>query len=118
MSGTMFRRAMLAGGAAAAARPLSARARSGGQPSGPGEAREAAGWPAQPIRLAVQSGRAIGARVNRAVRAALADPAPRARFAAPAGTVADLSPKAFTAFICAEVARWAPVVQASGARVD
>jgi hypothetical protein len=32
--------------------------------------------------------------------------------------VADLSPEGFTVFIRAEVARWAPVVQASGARVD
>jgi tripartite-type tricarboxylate transporter receptor subunit TctC len=28
------------------------------------------------------------------------------------------SPEAFTAFIKAEVGRWAPVVKASGARVD
>lgn len=61
---------------------------------------------------------AIVARLNREVRALLSDPAMRARFAEIGGTVGDLSPEAFTDFVAAEVARWAPVVQASGARVD
>jgi tripartite-type tricarboxylate transporter receptor subunit TctC len=30
----------------------------------------------------------------------------------------NLDPKAFTAFVAAELKRWAPVVRASGAQVD
>lgn len=61
---------------------------------------------------------AIVARLNREVRALLSDPAMRARFAEIGGTPGELSPDEFTDFVAAEVARWAPVVQASGARVD
>lgn len=61
---------------------------------------------------------AIVARMNREVRALLSDPAMRARFAEIGGTPGELSPDEFTDFVAAEVARWAPVVQASGARVD
>lgn len=57
-------------------------------------------------------------RLNREVRALLAAPATRARFIEIGGTIGDLTPDAFTSFVAAEVARWAPVVQASGAQVD
>jgi tripartite-type tricarboxylate transporter receptor subunit TctC len=61
---------------------------------------------------------AIIVRLHREVRALLADPAMQARFTEIGGTPGDLAPAAFTDFVAAEVARWAPVVQASGARVD
>ncbi|MBX6741224.1 MAG: tripartite tricarboxylate transporter substrate binding protein [Acetobacteraceae bacterium] len=61
---------------------------------------------------------AIVARLNREVRALLSEPAMRARFAEIGGTPGELTPDEFTDFVAAEVARWAPVVQASGARVD
>ncbi len=61
---------------------------------------------------------AIVARLNREVRELLSAPAMRARFAGIGGTVGELSPEAFADFVATEVARWAPVVQASGARVD
>lgn len=61
---------------------------------------------------------AIVDRLNREVRALLAAPAIRARFAEIGGETGDLSPNGFTDFVAAEVARWAPVVQASGAQVD
>jgi tripartite-type tricarboxylate transporter receptor subunit TctC len=57
-------------------------------------------------------------RLNREVRAVLGTPAMRARFAEMGGSVADLGPEAFTAFLHDEVVRWAPVVRASGAQVD
>jgi tripartite-type tricarboxylate transporter receptor subunit TctC len=60
----------------------------------------------------------IVARVHREVMAVLALPETKARFAEFGGTPGDLSPEAFTGFVAAEVARWAPVVRASGARVD
>ncbi len=61
---------------------------------------------------------AIVARLNREALAVLAAPAVQARLAEIGGTPGDLSPEAYTEFIAAEVARWAPVVHASGAQVD
>ena len=61
---------------------------------------------------------AVTERLGRAVAAVLADPALRARFAEIGGTVGTLGPAGYTDFVRAEVARWAPVVQASGAQVD
>jgi tripartite-type tricarboxylate transporter receptor subunit TctC len=61
---------------------------------------------------------AVTERLAAAVAAVLADPALRARFAEIGGTVGTLGPAAYTDFVRAEVARWAPVVQASGAQVD
>ena len=48
----------------------------------------------------------------------LDQPAVAARFAELGGTPGRLGPEDYTAFIRAEVARWAPVVRASGAQVD
>jgi tripartite-type tricarboxylate transporter receptor subunit TctC len=61
---------------------------------------------------------AIVERLNREVRAMLATPAVQARFTGIGGTVADLDAGAYTAFLQEELARWAPMVQASGAEVD
>lgn len=57
-------------------------------------------------------------RLHREVRAVLDQPAVAARFAELGGTPGRLGPEDYTAFIRAEVARWAPVVRASGAQVD
>lgn len=57
-------------------------------------------------------------RLDAAVTAVLAEPALRARFAELGGTVGALGAAGYTDFVRAEVARWAPVVQASGAQVD
>ena len=62
--------------------------------------------------------REVTARLATAAGAVLADPAVRNRFAELGGTVGALSPAAYTDFIRAEVARWAPVVEASGAQVE
>ena len=61
---------------------------------------------------------AVVDRLSRDIRAVLADPSVRARFAEIGATVGDLSPAGYTDFIAAEVVKWAPVVQASGAQVD
>ncbi|MDO9709591.1 Bug family tripartite tricarboxylate transporter substrate binding protein [Paracraurococcus lichenis] len=61
---------------------------------------------------------AVTERLAGAVAALLAEPALRARFAEIGGTVGALGPSGYAAFVAAEVARWAPVVQASGAQVD
>lgn len=61
---------------------------------------------------------AVTERLGRAVAAVLAEPALRARFAEIGGTVGTLGPAGYSEFVRAEVARWAPVVQASGAQVD
>ena len=61
---------------------------------------------------------AVTERLGAAVAAVLAAPALRARFAEIGGTVGALGPAGYTDFVRAEVARWAPVVQASGAQVD
>ncbi len=61
---------------------------------------------------------AVVARLEREVRAALDTPAVAERLAAIGATPGRLGAAAFTAFVAEDVARWAPVVQASGARVD
>jgi tripartite-type tricarboxylate transporter receptor subunit TctC len=61
---------------------------------------------------------AIVARIHREVMATLALPDTQARFAEFGGTPGDMTPEAYTAFVAAEAARWAPVVRASGATVD
>ncbi|SDB68006.1 Bug family tripartite tricarboxylate transporter substrate binding protein [Belnapia rosea] len=61
---------------------------------------------------------AITGRLSREVAAVLADAALQHRFAELGGTVGALSPPAYAEFIAGEVARWAPVVQASGAQVE
>jgi len=57
-------------------------------------------------------------RLYRETRAVLDQPAVATRFAELGGTPGKLGPEDYTAFIRAEVARWAPVVRASGAQVD
>lgn len=57
-------------------------------------------------------------RLNRETLAVTATPDARARFAEMGGSASDMSPAAFTAYVAAEVARWAPVVRASGASVN
>ena len=57
-------------------------------------------------------------RLSRDIRAVLAEPSVRGRFAEIGATVGELSPAGYTDFIAAEVVKWAPVVQASGAQVD
>jgi tripartite-type tricarboxylate transporter receptor subunit TctC len=57
-------------------------------------------------------------RLNREVTAVITTPQARTRFAELGGSPGDLSPQEFTRFVAEEVARWAPVVRASGATVD
>jgi tripartite-type tricarboxylate transporter receptor subunit TctC len=61
---------------------------------------------------------AILARLNREANAILADPAVRARFLELGATPVGGTPAEMTAFLRAEVARWAEVVRRSGARAD
>ena len=61
---------------------------------------------------------AVTERLGAAVAAVLSEPGLRARFAEFGGTVGTLGPAAYAEFVRAEVARWAPVVVASGAQVD
>ncbi len=61
---------------------------------------------------------AVTERLNREINAVLAEPATQRRFAELGGLISPLSPAAYAEFIAREVARWAPVVQASGARVE
>ncbi|MGG5886333.1 Bug family tripartite tricarboxylate transporter substrate binding protein [Falsiroseomonas sp. HC035] len=56
-------------------------------------------------------------RLNREVKAVVATPDSQRRFAEMGGAPGDMTPEEFTAFVAAEVARWAPVVRASGATV-
>jgi tripartite-type tricarboxylate transporter receptor subunit TctC len=56
--------------------------------------------------------------LNTAVRRIMNLPEVRERLRQEAIEVGDLDPEAFTEFVAAEVKRWAPVVRASGARVD
>jgi tripartite-type tricarboxylate transporter receptor subunit TctC len=60
---------------------------------------------------------AVVQRLSEATLAVLAEPATLARFTELGGTPGRLSPAGYTDFVRAEVARWAPVVRASGAEV-
>jgi tripartite-type tricarboxylate transporter receptor subunit TctC len=57
-------------------------------------------------------------QINAATRAALEVPAVRERLAGQGMQVLDGGPAEFGAFIRAEIARWAPIVRASGATAD
>ncbi len=57
-------------------------------------------------------------RLNREVRAVLATPEARARYAEFGGDAGDLDAAGYTAMVRDEFARWGPVVRASGASVD
>jgi tripartite-type tricarboxylate transporter receptor subunit TctC len=61
---------------------------------------------------------AVVERLHRETMAVVGTPAARARFAELGGDPGEMTPGEFTAFVAAEVARWAPVVRASGATVD
>lgn len=61
---------------------------------------------------------AVVDRLSRELRAILATAEIRARFAELGGTPGALSAEGYTQYVAAEVARWAPVVQASGATAD
>ena len=61
---------------------------------------------------------AVTQRLGAAVATVLADLALRARFAEFGGTVGAADAAGYAEFVRAEVARWAPVVVASGAQVD
>jgi len=61
---------------------------------------------------------AITERLHRETMAILATPAMRTRFAELGGDPGDMTPEQFTQFVAAELARWRPIVQASGATVD
>jgi tripartite-type tricarboxylate transporter receptor subunit TctC len=57
-------------------------------------------------------------RLNRATVAALADPTVRARLTELGTDVASSTPEALGALVKSELVKWAPIVQASGAKVD
>lgn len=61
---------------------------------------------------------AITERLHRETMAIITAPAMRTRFAELGGDPGDMTPEQFTQFVAAEVARWRPVVQASGATMD
>jgi len=57
-------------------------------------------------------------RLNAEVRRALSLPEVRERLRPEGIEPGDLDPQQFTAFMASELKRWAPVVRASGAKVD
>jgi len=61
---------------------------------------------------------AVVERLNRETRAFLATAPIQARFAELGGRAGAMSPEEYTAFVRAEIAAWAPLVQASGATAD
>jgi tripartite-type tricarboxylate transporter receptor subunit TctC len=61
---------------------------------------------------------AITERLHRETMAIINAPAMRTRFAELGGDPGDMTSEQFTQFVAAEVARWRPIVQASGATVD
>jgi tripartite-type tricarboxylate transporter receptor subunit TctC len=61
---------------------------------------------------------AVVERLHRETLAVVTAPAAQARFAELGGSAGEMTPAQFTAFVAEEVARWAPVVRASGATVD
>jgi tripartite-type tricarboxylate transporter receptor subunit TctC len=60
----------------------------------------------------------IVSRLNAEVRRVLRLPDVRERLRPEGIEPGDLDPKEFTAFMAAEVKRWAPVVHAAGLKVD
>jgi tripartite-type tricarboxylate transporter receptor subunit TctC len=57
-------------------------------------------------------------RLHRETMAVIATPEARQRFAEMGGDPGDMTSDGFAGFVASEVARWAPVVRASGATVD
>jgi len=70
------------------------------------------------ILAPVGTPRPIVMRVNEAFGSALKSPELRARLAADGAEPAHSTPEAFQAFIKSEIEKWAPVIRASGAKVD
>src|SRR5208282_3052129 len=62
--------------------------------------------------------RAIIDKLNKAVNAALADPAMQAKLADLGGTLIPGTPEDFGKIIADETAKWAPVVKATGATAE
>ena len=60
----------------------------------------------------------VVSRLNRELNAVLAAPAVRDRLSEVGGQAGALSPEEYTAFVRSEVARWEPLVRASGATVE
>ncbi|NKC34183.1 Bug family tripartite tricarboxylate transporter substrate binding protein [Falsiroseomonas selenitidurans] len=60
---------------------------------------------------------AVVQKLHREIMAVIATPSSQQRFAEMGGTPGAMTPAEFSAFVAAEVARWAPVVRASGATV-
>jgi tripartite-type tricarboxylate transporter receptor subunit TctC len=61
---------------------------------------------------------AIVERLHREVMAVISTPESLRRFGEMGGSPGDMTPAQFAAFVAEEMARWAPVVRASGATVD
>ena len=77
---------------------------------------EASGW--QGIVGPAGMPRDIVMRVSQALRETLAKEDVRQKFSATGSAVLDRGPDDFTAFVGAEMQRWTPVIQASGAKLD
>ncbi|MBS7539084.1 tripartite tricarboxylate transporter substrate binding protein [Ancylobacter lacus] len=60
----------------------------------------------------------VVAKLNKAADGALADPAVQAKLADFSATVVGSTPEELAAHVTAELAKWAPVVKASGAQID
>jgi tripartite-type tricarboxylate transporter receptor subunit TctC len=77
---------------------------------------EASAW----FGMAVPKGtpRPIVDKLNKAVNAALADPAMRAKLAELGGTLIPGTPEDFGKLVAGETAKWAPVVKATGATAE
>jgi len=77
---------------------------------------EAAGW--QGIVGPAGMPRDIVNRISKAVQDTLAKDDVRQKFIATGSTLMERGPDAFAAFVTAEINRWTPVIQASGAKLD
>jgi tripartite-type tricarboxylate transporter receptor subunit TctC len=62
--------------------------------------------------------RPLLARINKGVRAAMASPEMKERFAVQGIEIATGTPEEFTALVQAEIARWAKIVKAAGIKAD
>jgi tripartite-type tricarboxylate transporter receptor subunit TctC len=94
-----------------AALPAVPTAREAGFP-----ALEATGW--QGIVGPAGMPKDVVDRIAAAVKATLARPEVQQRFAQSGSAVIERGPQQFTAFATAEINRWAPVVRASGAKLE
>lgn len=79
-------------------------------------ALEVAGW--QGIVGPAGMPRDVVARIARALRDTLAKPDVRQKFVQTGSTVMERGPEEFSAYVAAEIARWTPVIRASGATLE